>query len=319
VSRGGEKKRKNALAFQIGSPNLAFVQSEFVYRGRKVSATEIEFIRQLIAAHPALSRRRLSAKLCEAWNWVQPNGRPRDMVARSLMLELHRAGHIRLPAQRFCPPNNAARHRAPTPQPVCARAPWECSLVELGSLEIRQVRRTPAEKLFGGLMEAHHYLAYTQPVGEHLKYLAYAQGQPIAALAWSSAPRHLGPRDRFIGWSALQRRAQIHLLAYNSRFLILPWVRVPHLASHLLGRVARQIAADWQALYEHPVCLLETFIDPERFAGTSYRAANWIYLGLTTGRGKDDQTNRSNRSLKELWVYPLLADFRRQLYGEDCG
>jgi len=295
------------------------VQSEFVYRGRKVSAQDIEFIRQLIAAHPGLSRRRLSAKLCAAWNWRQPNGRPRDMVARSLMLELHRAGHIGLPAQRFCPPNNATRHRAPTRPAEWVSAPVECSLAQLGALEIHQVRRTAAEKLFGGLMEAHHYLGYTRPVGEHLKYLIYAQGQPVAALAWSSAPRHLGARDRFIGWSAPQRRAQIHLLAYNTRFLILPWVKVPHLASHLLSRVALRIAVDWQALYEHPVYLLETFIDPERFAGTCYRAANWIYLGLTTGRGKADQTNRPNRSLKQLWAYPLRPDFRRRLCGAGCG
>jgi hypothetical protein len=287
----------------------------FVYRGRQVSAAELEGIRQLIAAHPGLSRRRLSAALCAAWNWVQPNGQPRDMVARSLMLELHRAGHIQLPAPRFCPPNNAARHRAPTRPAEVSGPPVECALAQLGPLDIQQVRRTPAEKLFGSLLEAHHYLGYTQPVGEHLKYLIYAQGQPVAALAWSSAPRHLGPRDRFIGWSAPQRRAQIHLVAYNSRFLILPSVKVPHLASHLLARVARQIAADWQALYEHPVCLLETFIDPERFAGTCYRAANWQYLGLTTGRGKAAQTKRPNRSLKQLWVCPLRPDFRRQLCG----
>jgi hypothetical protein len=297
---------------------VALVRSEFVYRGRSVSDQEIEFIRQLIATHPDLSRRRLSAKLCAAWNWRQPNGRPRDMVARSLMLELHRAGHIQLPAQRFCPPNNAAQHRVPSP-PMCAESAAECSLAQLGALDIQQVRRTPAEKLFGGLMQTHHYLGYTQPVGEHLKYLIYAQGRPVAALAWSSAPRHLGARDRFIGWSASQRRAHIHLLAYNTRFLILPWVKVPHLASHLLSRVARRIAADWQALYEHPVYLLETFIDSQRFAGTCYRAANWSYLGLTTGRGKDDQTNRPNRSLKQLWAYPLRPDFRRRLCGEVCG
>lgn len=295
---------------------MALVESEFVYRGRRLSGQDIEFVRQLIAAHPDLSRRRLSAELCAAWNWVQPNGRPRDMVARSLMLELHRAGHIQLPAQRLCPPNNAAQHRAPALQPVCACAPLECSLGQLGALEIQQVRRTPAEKLFGCLMQEHHYLGYTQPVGEHLKYLIYAQGQPVAALAWSSAPRHLGARDRFIGWSASQRRAGIHLLAYNTRFLILPWVKVPYLASHLLSRVARQIAADWQALYSHPIYLLETFIDPERFAGTCYRGANWIYLGLTTGRGKDDQTKRPNRSLKQLWAYPLRPDFRRRLCRE---
>jgi hypothetical protein len=295
------------------------MQCEFAYRGRTVSATEIEYIRQLIAAHPALSRRRLSAKLCEAWNWVQPNGRPRDMVARSLMLELHRAGHIQLPAQRFCPPNNAACHRAPVCQLAPEAPPLECSLAELDHLEIRQVRRTPQEKLFGSLMQGHHYLAYTQPVGEHLKYLVWAQGQPIACLAWSSAPRHLGPRDRFVGWSAPQRRANIHLLAYNTRFLILPGVKVPHLASHLLARVAQRIADDWQALYAHPVYLLETFIDPERFRGTCYRAANWIYLGLSAGLGKDAQSGVPNRSRKQLWVYPLQPNFRRQLGAQDHG
>ena len=293
--------------------------SVFVYRGRQVSAAELEGIRQLIAAHPGLSRRRLSAKLCAAWNWVQPNGQPRDMVARSLMLELHRAGQIQVPAPRFCPPNNAARHRAPARPPEVSGPPVECSLAQLGPLAIHQVRRTPAEKLFGSLLEAHHYLGYTQPVGEHLKYLIYAQGQPVAALAWSSAPRHLGPRDRFIGWSAPQRRAHLHLLAYNSRFLILPSVKVPHLASHLLARVARQIAADWQARYAHPVCLLETFIDPERFRGTCYRAANWIYLGLSAGLGKDAKNRVPNRSLKQLWVYPLRPDFRRLLGAPGHG
>jgi Domain of unknown function (DUF4338) len=295
------------------------MQSEFAYRGRQLTRADIEFIRQLIAAHPGLSRRRLSAKLCTAWNWVQANGQLRDMVARSLMLQLHRAGHIQLPAKRMSPPNNAARHRAPTLELPLEATPLECSLAELGPLEIRQVRRTPAEKLFGRLMEAHHYLAYTQPVGEHLKYLVYARGVPIACLAWSSAPRHLGPRDRFIGWAAPQRRANLHLLAYNTRFLILPWAKVPHLASHLLAQVARRIAADWQGLYHHPVYLLETFIDPERFRGTCYRAANWIYLGLTAGLGKDARSRVPNRSFKQLWVYPLRADFPRQLGGTGHG
>ena len=144
-------------------------------------------------------------------------------------------------------------------------------------------------------MEQHHYLGYEQPVGEHLKYLVCAQGRPIACLAWSSAPRHLGSRDRFIGWSAEARRRNIHLLAYNTRFLILPWVRVPHLASHLLGRMAGAFPRDWQQSYAHPIYLLETFVDPERFRGTCYRAANWIVLGQTTGRGKDDLTHRPNR------------------------
>src|SRR5258708_10944459 len=167
------------------------------------------------------------------------------MVARSLMLELHRAGHIELPAQRFIPHNKAARHRAPEPELTLVRQPLECSLAQLGPLEIRQVRRRPAEKLFGSLMEAHHYLRYTQPVGEHLKYLVYAQGQPISALAFSSAPRHLGPRDRFIGWSGPQPPAHIHLLAYNTRYLLSPLVNAHQLARHLLAPAAPTVASAW--------------------------------------------------------------------------
>jgi hypothetical protein len=289
------------------------VQSEFCYRGKKLHAGDIEFIRKLIAANPTASRRQLSAKLCVAWNWVQANGALRDMVCRGLLLGLDRAGLVALPARRFCPPNPLAQRRPPSASLAGAWDPLQCTVSQLGPVQIRQVRRTPEEKLFASLMEAHHYLAYTQPVGEHLKYLISARGTPIACLAWSSAPRHLDPRDRFIGWSQEQRRANLHLIAYNTRFLILPWVQVPHLASHLLAQVARVLSADWQQLYGHPIYLLETFIDPEQFRGTCYRAANWIYLGKTTGRGKDDLTKKPNRSLKELWVYPLRKDFASQL------
>jgi hypothetical protein len=187
------------------------------------------------------------------------------------------------------------------------------TLAGLGALEIRQVRRTPDEVLFNALMAQHHYLGYSQPVGEHLKYMVYAAGRPIAGMAWSSAPRHLGSRDRFIGWTAQARLANIRLLAYNTRFLILPWVRVPHLASHLLGRIARRLSADWQALYAHPIYFVETFIDPERFRGTCYRAANWTLLGSTTGRGKDAPTRQVNRSIKQVLGYALVKDFRQRL------
>ena len=295
------------------------MQNEFAYRGRKVSAAEMEGIRALIAAHPTCSRWRLSFKLCEAWNWVQPNGQPRAMLARSLMLALHRAGHIRLPAQRFRPPNNVVHHRAPVVEPELPleSGTLECSLAELGSLEIRQVRRTPEEALFGRLLQSHHYLRYTRPVGEHLKQVVYAQGRPVACLAWSSAPRHLGPRDRFIGWCPEQRRAHLHLVAYNTRFLILPCVRVPHLASHLLAQAVRQLSADWERLYAHPIYLAETFIDPERFRGTCYRAANWIHLGATTGRGRQDRDHTLQVGVKDLYVYPLQPHFREVLCHDD--
>jgi hypothetical protein len=282
------------------------------YRGRTVTDAEAAFIRELIAAHPGLSRRRLSEELCRAWNWVQPNGQPRDMICRGLMLALHRAGHITLPPPKLLPRNPLSQRRRPAPVEI-DRSPVEGSLQSLGPLHWDQVRRTSQEPLFNSLLEQFHYLGYTQPVGEHLKYLVSAQSRPIACLAWSSAPRHLGPRDRFIGWSAEARRTNVHLIATNLRFLVLPWVQVPHLASHLLGRMARQLPHDWEQVYGHGLSFLETFVDPERFRGTCYRAANWIALGRTTGRGKNDQTHRANRSLKEVWGYPLQRHFRRRL------
>jgi hypothetical protein len=283
------------------------------YRGRTVTAADIASIRQLIADHPGASRRALSLKLCQAWDWVQPNGSPREIVARGLMLLLHRRGLIQLPPKRFSPPNNAARHRRPEPMPFLRWEPIEGPLSALRPLEIRQVRRSGEESLFNSFIETHHYLGYTRPVGEHLKYLISARGIPVACMAWSSAPRHIGCRDRYIGWSAEARRRNIRLLAYNTRFLILPWVTTRYLASHILGQMTKRISEDWQQLYRHPIYFLETFVDPERFRGTCYRAANWVYMGRTTGRGKDDQTNKPNRSLKEAWGYPLSRRFRELL------
>ncbi len=282
------------------------------YRHRHLSASDIAFIREFIAGHPGLSRRKLSAKLCEAWNWVQPNGALRDMVCRGLMLQLHRAGLIELPPVRKVPCNPLARRSVPMHIEVDTQ-PLHARLSEIKPLALVQVRRTPHEALFNSLLAQYHYLKYSQPVGEHLKFLCYAQERPIACLAFSSAPRHLGSRDRFIGWGREARLKNIGLVAYNSRFLILPWVSVEHLASHLLGRIARVISAEWQRLYAHPIYFLETFIDPSRFRGTCYRAANWIYLGLTTGRGKADQTGKPNRSLKQTLGYPLVRDFRERL------
>ncbi len=282
------------------------------HRGRKVSSSDVHEIRELIAAHPEASRRALSVKLCEAWGWFQANGKTRDMVCRSLMLELHRGGHIELPAVRCSPPNPLAKRARPAPVEV-DRTPISSTLKELGPLVIRQVRRSAEESLLGSLIEMHHYLGYTQPVGEHLKHMVFAGDRPLACFTWSSAPRHLAPRDRFIGWSAEARKANIAFVAYNSRFLIMPWVRVPHLASHLLGRMARALPQEWERVYEHPVHFVETFVHPERFRGTCYRAANWVLLGRTTGRGKDDLTHRANRPIKDVLGLPLCKGFRRRL------
>jgi len=288
------------------------MQTNICYRHRVVTDSDVAFIRQLVAEHPESSRRDLSKKLCVAWNWVQANGALRDMVCRGLMLKLYREALIELPPVRREMRNPLARRSAPALVSVEAAA-LQASLAEIRPLEFRQVRRTPQEALFNSLIEHHHYLGYTQPVGEHLKYLVFARGRPIACMAFSSAPRHLGSRDRFIGWDRQARLKNIGLLAYNTRFLILPWVRVPHLASHILGRTARVLSADWQRLYGHPIYFVETFIDPQRFRGTCYRAANWIYLGQTTGRGKDAPTHKPNRPVKQVLGYPLVKDFRQRL------
>ena len=282
------------------------------YRGRSVTAADLDAIRALQAAHPQLSRRAFSQRLCAHWEWRQPNGALRDGVCRSLLLALHRAGHIVLPPVRQQPPNNAIARRRPAPVALDTE-PLERPLRELQPLALVAVRRTAQEGLYDQLIAQYHYLGPAHGVGEQVKYLAFSQGRPLACLGFTSAPRHLAPRDRFIGWSPAVRRARVHLVGYNTRFLILPWVRVAHLASHLLGAIARRIAADWEGLYGHPVHYLETFVDPARFAGTCYRAANWRVLGLTTGRGKDDLTHRPNRSCKQVLGLPLHADFRRRL------
>ena len=282
------------------------------YRGRSVTDADAAFVRKLIADHPAMSRRALSQQVCQAWEWRQPNGVLKDAVCRGLLLALHRAGHLELPAPRCRHINRLGRHRRAAVVSV-DRTPVCASLRDLQPLCFRQVRRTPEEPLFNALLAQHHELGYVQPVGEQLKYLVYAGDCVAAALAWSSAAHGLRCRDQFIGWSVKAKRRNRHLLAYNSRFLIPPWVEVPHLASHVLGRMARLLPVDWQRIYEHPVYFLETFVDPARHRGTCYRAANWIVLGQTFGRGHRCPTMQPNRPVKLVLGYPLVKRFREWL------
>jgi hypothetical protein len=285
---------------------------EIKYQGRVATIEEIEFIKRLIAENPDDTRRGISKRLCEAWNWVQPNGALRDMVCRGFLLRLHRAGYIKLPPRKFTPNNPLANRQGPKKvdvdeTPICR------PLSQVKPIEIRQVRFSGSEGLFNSLIAEYHYLGYVHPVGEHLKYIVFTEGRPIGCFSWSSAVRHIECRDRFIGWSADVRKKNLPLIAYNSRFLILNWVQIPYLASHLLGRIAKVVSRDWERFYNHPIYFLETFIDTERFKGTCYKAANWIYLGNTTGRGKNDQSHKVNRSIKAVWGYPVSMDFREVL------
>ena len=291
---------------------LSCVDDALLYRGRRITPADLAFLRDVIAGAPGVSRRALSFKVCDAWQWTQPNGTPCDAICRGLLLWLHRAGHLQLPAPHWVTPKPWRPRTSALPL-LLDTTPIAGPLRALGPLVFDQVRRTGDEGLFNSLLAQYHYLGYQQPVGEHLKYLVGAGGRPVACVAWSSAPRHLGPRDRFIGWTPEARRRNVRFLAYNPRFLIVPWVTVPHLASHVLGRMAAILSHEWQRIYGHPIYFVETFVDPARFRGTCYRAANWIVLGRTTGRGHNAPTKRPTRPIKEVLGYPLTPDFRARL------
>lgn len=286
---------------------------EFVtkHQGKLITESDIEFIRHLISNNPQLSRRQLSTRLCELWDWRQTNGHLKDMLCRSLLLHLHRSGYIELPPIRFRPNNPLANRKSPPKIMVDTRPISAIPAHE--TITMRQVRRTADEHLYNSLIDQYHYLGYVYPIGEYLNYIFFIGDRPIGCLGFSSAVRHIKCRDQFIGWSIEQQTSHLHLIAYNTRFLILPWVSIYCLASQLLSKVTKIISADWLRYYHHPVYYLETFVDSEQFLGTCYKASNWIYLGNTTGRGKNDHTHQQNRSIKAVWGYPLVKNFRELL------
>ena len=288
------------------------MEIDIKYRKRTGSAEDIKIINDTISKNPSISRRALSVKFCKKVGWTQANGGLKDMVARGYMLTLARAGYIALPAKKQNPANPLASRKKPCIVDI-DKTELSADLKQLLPLKFVQVRRTGLEKLFNSLVEQYHYLGYVQPVGEHLKYIVYAAGRAVACLAFSSAARHIGPRDKFIGWDQKIRKQNIHLICYNTRFLILPWINVKYLASHILSRIAKVISSDWERLYNHQVYYIETFVDRQRFSGTCYRAANWIYLGDTKGLGKDSRDKIPNRTVKAIYGYPLTRDFRKVL------
>lgn len=282
------------------------------YRGITATTDHVKDIKAIIANNPDMSRYALSKQLCRAWKWTQPNGALRDMICRSFLLRLEEAGYITLPARKTNPPHHLV-HRTKPLKIEIDQTPVEKKLAHIRPVEIKQVRRTPWEKIYNSLIDQYHYLGYCHPVGEHLKYIIFTDNRPLACMAWSSAPRHIGCRDRFIGWDIESRKKNLHLIAYNTRFLILPWIFIPCLGSYILGKIAKVLPVDWRSVYNHPLYFLETFIDTQRYKGTCYKAANWIELGTTTGRGKNDQTHKPNRSIKAILGYPLVKNFRERL------
>lgn len=283
-----------------------------VIQGRQVTSDDIELIRRLREENPSWHRTRLSRELCAQWNWCTLKGRPKDMACRTLLLKLERQGHITLPP-RLTKAHNAVRHQSlqyvlHSTSPVC------CDLKALLPLRICPVQSQSQDALFKSFLSLYHYLGYSGTVGEHMKYLVYDRQQtPLACLLFGSAAWKVAPRDRFIGWDAETRQRHLHLVTNNMRFLILPWVRVSHLASHLLGRIAKRIDRDWQQKYGHPIYLLETFVESNRFQGICYQAANWHCVGQTTGRTRNDRHRVIHVPVKDVYLYPLTKNFQEAL------
>jgi hypothetical protein len=293
------------------------VLEDEILQGRRIGSSEIGEIRGLIEANPLWHRRRLSVALAQRWQWYAPSGQLKDMAARSLLLKLHERGLIVLPERRRAPPTRRAVALADLfdslpPEPVAS------SLSALRPLQIQVVGpKKPGYAVFEQYLARHHYLSYRGPIGENLGYLIRSRtGVDLACLLFGAAAWQCAPRDRWIGWSAEQRARGLPLIANNQRFLILPWVRVDHLASHILRQVARQIATDWQQRYRHPIHLLETFVQGDRFQGACYRAANWVCVGQTTGRTRQNQRHRDHAvhaPVKDIYLHPLPPDGRQQL------
>lgn len=294
-----------------------------IIQGRFIGEAEIAQVRLLLSAHGDWSRWRLSQQLARLWEWRSASGQLKDMAARTLLLKLEERGLIMLPTRRQASPVRKSRKPASEPAlgedlfPEQARAEIRVPLLELLPLVIEEIsreREVGKQAEFSRLLERHHYLSHRGTVGENMQYLVSdRQGNPLACVLFGAAAWQCRARDEHIGWDAAARARGLSYVTNNTRFLILPWVRVPHLASHVLGRIARGLSSDWQGKYGHPIHLLETFVDTSRFAGTCYRAANWQMVGVTTGRTRQNKTQIPQAAPKAVWLYPLQTDFREAL------
>jgi hypothetical protein len=292
------------------------MESPLVIQGRQIGAGELATIRELISTHPDWHRTRLSQELCHEWRWCNEAGRLKDIAARTLLRKLDHRGLIKLPAP-VRSANNEFRNRSDVQidldlEPVRID---DC-LAALQPVRIRRITQADDVRLFRRLLQQYHYLGYRGPVGENLKYLVYdRQERLLGCLLYGAAAWRVADRDHFIGWNEQQRHQWLSRVANNMRFLILPGIRVPHLASHLLALISRRISADWQEKYGHPILLLETFVEQQRFAGTCYKAANWICVGQTTGRTRNHNSGAPKAPVKSVWLYPLHRSFQKRLIG----
>ena len=281
------------------------------YCGRLFSAEEIDLLRRLIASNPVKTRAQLSRDVCDLLGWRRPDGGRKDMSCRVAMLRMERDGLLQLP-----PPlkGNGNGHRRPRLTPASdPQEPLTTPVGRLGELVFRCVETRRDSSLWNELIERHHYLGYQPLPGAQIRYLITRGDDLLAAVGFGASAWKVAPRDLFIGWTLEQRRDHLHQVIDNARFLILPWIHSPNLASHLLACLARRLPQDWDRRYGYAPVLLETFVEKARFRGTCYRAANWIHVGQTQGRGKLDRYKRFAVPVKDVFLLPLRRDFRQRL------
>jgi len=289
------------------------MSESIICQGREVCEPDLRRLRQLIGAHPDWSRHRITQQLCRQWDWRTQTGRLKTFAARSFIDKLEVRGLIALPPIRveYRRPHRRAYPKVTPPQATSI----ETSFAEIAPVSFTLIGNgTYAQGCFGHYLSQHHYLGFQRTVGEHLEYLVRDRfGRDLACVLFGSAAWQSAPRDRWIGWSDAERRRNLNFMTNNTRFLVLPWVRVPHLASHILGRSMRRLQREWVHRYGHPVYLVETFVDKGRFNGTCYKAANWTLLGHTQGRGRQDRYNTYSVPVKDILAYPLCKNFRKAL------
>ena len=277
-----------------------------IYSGREFSLQEIEQIRQLMQQYSTLLRTPLSRKLCELFAWTKPNGELKDMSCRVALLRMQAHGLITLPASRM--PHRGRPH-FPATAATDAQAPLLRPVHEIGTLTLQPILGTPASRLWNEYVQRYHYLGYTPMSGSQLRYNVFAGEQLVALLSVGASAWKLGPREQFIGWPEPMRLKNLQRVVNNARFLILPWIQSKGLASKILSKVARQLPKDWQLRYGYRPVLFETFVQTQRHRGTCYKAANWVHVGQTTGRGKKSAVHHQIIPIKDIWLYPLQTDF----------
>jgi hypothetical protein len=287
-------------------------------QGRLITDADLDYIRQVRREHPQWSRRQLSDHLVATWQWVNSAGRPKDMAARSLLLKLQARGLIDLPAPLTRNGNRQRCARPPglIPSELLAWRPEPIAgtLAALQPVRLELVAELAQRRRVASLLQQYHYQGFAGAVGENVQYLAQdVQGRELAVMVFGAAAWKVACRDQFIGWSPEQRQRGLPRITNQQRFLILPWVRVPSLASHLLALSVRRLSSDWQGRYGHAVGLAETFVEDARFAGTAYQAAGWLRLGQTAGRTRQDRDHTLQVPIKSVWVKPLQANFREPL------